>query len=167
MIFLVSAMSQNSVIGINNQLPWNLPEDLKKFKELTTDLPIIMGRKTFESIGKILPKRINIVITSQDLNILNTKENNKNNLYYFNNLESAIKFAKEFKKNIAIIGGESIYKEALKNNIIDEIYLTVIKSNFNGDTFFPVKFLENFKIQSIESHINKEFEFELRHYIKD
>ncbi len=128
---LLVAMSKNRVIGKNNQLPWHLPEDLKHFKALTMGHPIIMGRKTYESIGKVLPGRINIIVTRQKNYVIPSA-------IVVDSIQSA--FAAGFEENSAkneafVIGGEEIFHQALAFS--QRIYLTEIQKTFDGDTFFP------------------------------
>ena len=126
---LIVAVSENDVIGKDNDLIWHLKNDLKRFKELTSGHCIIMGRKTFESFPKPLPNRTHIVITRQQ----NYKT--PEGVIVVNSLESAIKKA-ELDPNPFIIGGGEIYKQALK--VVDTIEFTRVHHNFEGDTFFPV-----------------------------
>jgi dihydrofolate reductase len=124
-IKIIVAISKNHVIGNNNSLIWHLPVDLKNFKKLTTGSAIIMGRKTYESIGKPLPYRRNIIITRD--------ENYRvENCEVVNSLEEALLICYE---NCFIIGGGEIYKQSL--SIADELYLTLIDEEFEGDTYFP------------------------------
>ncbi|MGI4020492.1 MAG: dihydrofolate reductase [Janthinobacterium lividum] len=125
-ISLVVAVSANQVIGKNNQLIWHLPADLKHFKQLTTGHTVFMGRKTYDSIGKPLPNRRNIVI-SRSVNQLEGCE-------IAPSLEAALKLSSEEKK-IFIIGGAEIYRQSLL--LANRIYLTRIHQDFDGDTFFP------------------------------
>ncbi|HHZ69791.1 MAG TPA: type 3 dihydrofolate reductase [Methylococcaceae bacterium] len=124
---IIVAMANNRVIGCDNQMPWHLSADLKKFKKITMGKPILMGRKTFESIGRPLPGRTNIIISS-------------NNAYsppgcqVFSSIKSALK-AYGNVEEIMVIGGSSIYKTLLP--LTDRIYLTQIISTFEGDVFFP------------------------------
>lgn len=128
MIHLIVAKSENNVIGHNNQLIWHLPNDLKHFKEITTGHPIIMGRKTFESIGRALPNRKNIVITrNKDYKIEDVE------IAY--SLEEAIGKAKKTDENIFIIGGGKIYEQAMI--FADILEITEVHEQFEGDTFFP------------------------------
>ena len=127
MITIIAAVSDNGVIGIENQLPWKLPADFKHFKETTLHSTVIMGRKTFESIGKPLPDRINIVIT-RDTHKFFT------GCITVHSLEAAIAKA-DTNKNIFIIGGEEIYKQSM--DISDELNLTVVHGTFEGDAHFP------------------------------
>ena len=134
LISLIVAHSANRAIGINGQLPWHIPDDLKYFKAITTGKPIIMGRKTFESIGKPLPERLNIVITTNvDLTI--------ENCLVVNNLETAILEAQNFyktkateQKEIFIIGGAQIFKQSIE--FVNRIYITEIHAEYAGDVFF-------------------------------
>ena len=132
MINIIIASSTNDVIGKDNSLPWYLPADLKYFKELTTNNVIIMGRKTYESIGKPLPNRISIVITR---NSDYMKPEFPDNVIICHSIGDAITLAKEKNKEIFIIGGADIIKQSLSNLLVDRIYLTRIHENFEGDTF--------------------------------
>lgn len=128
-INIICALAENNAIGKDNQLLWHIPEDLKRFKGITTGHPVIMGRKTRESIGRPLPNRTNIVV-SQSLKA--TKGG-----YISSSLENAIKFAKQQEggDQVFIIGGGEIYQQSLP--LADKLYLTVVKGSFNADTFFP------------------------------
>jgi len=120
-------MSSNRVIGVNNTLPWHLSEDLKHFKSLTTGHTIIMCRKTYESIGRPLPNRRNIVISR-----------NSNTSYegveVVHSLEDAFSISTN-DKEVFVIGGSNIYEQAL--SFVDQLYITEIKKSFLGDAFFP------------------------------
>ena len=128
MIALVVAMAENRVIGKENKLIWHLPADLKFFKNLTTGHPIIMGRKTFESIGKPLPNRTNIVITRQ-------ADFTAEGCLVAHSLTEALMLAQQLDSDIFVIGGAEIYKQAMF--LADTIYLTEVHHTFEGDTFFP------------------------------
>jgi len=132
-ISLVWAMAQNRVIGRNNQLPWYLPEDLKYFKRITLGKPVIMGRKTFDSIGKPLPGRTNIVVT-------------RNRDWSFEGVRivDSLEAARELCENLAIvdgteeamiIGGAEIYRQAMP--LADRLYLTEVHADVEGDATFP------------------------------
>lgn len=127
MISIIAAVSNNGVIGVDNKLPWDLPEDLKRFKELTTGNVVIMGRKTYESIGKPLPNRINIVITRN-------KDFFVPDAIVTNSLESALLKAGG-DKDIFIIGGGEIYKQSM--GFADKLYITEVDMEVEGDTKFP------------------------------
>jgi dihydrofolate reductase len=121
---IVVAMSENRVIGLNNQLPWHLPNDFKHFKEITMGKPIIMGRKTYESIGKVLPGRKNIILSS------NLDYTVPGGLVIHNLSEIP-----ESDLEQMIIGGAHLYKQCLDK--ADTIYLTIVHATLEGDTFFP------------------------------
>ena len=127
-ITIIVAASENNVIGKNNDLIWRLPNDLKRFKELTSGHCIIMGRKTFESLPGILPKRKHIVLTRKH------KDEFAENISVVNNFEEALHEAKN-DPNPFIIGGGEVYKSAIK--FAKKIELTRVHANFDGDTFFP------------------------------
>lgn len=125
-ITIVVAIAQNKAIGKNNQLLWHLPADLKHFKEITSGHTIIMGRKTYDSIGKPLPNRRNIVITRQALQLPGCE--------VVPSLNAALALCQN-ETELYIIGGAQIYKEALP--LTDTIYLTEVHQSFEADTFFP------------------------------
>lgn len=125
---IIVAKAENNVIGNENQLIWHLPNDLKHFKNLTSGHPIIMGRKNFESIGKPLPNRTNIVITRNSYW-------NAEGVLIANSLDEAIEKAKEFDLEIFIIGGGNIYEQAM--NLADVLVVTEVHHSFEGDTKFP------------------------------
>ncbi len=132
-ISIIVAMAQNGCIGKNNKMPWHISDDLKRFKSLTTGHPVIMGRKTFESIlayiNKPLPNRKNIIISRYGF-----KTNHKVDI--FSNIEKAISHSKGLYKNeVFIIGGAQIYKQSLQ--YADKLYLTKIHKAIEGDSFFP------------------------------
>lgn len=130
MISLIAAIGPNRELGLNNKLLWHIPEDLARFKKITLGHPVIMGRKTYQSIGKPLPNRINIVVT-HDQNFKAPPE-----VKICNSLEEAITTAKQQAAGeIFIIGGASIYQQAIP--FADKLYLTVVKGTFKADTFFP------------------------------
>ncbi len=131
MISIIVAVAENGAIGKDNQLLWRLSDDLKQFKALTTGHAVIMGRKTYESIGKPLPNRTNIVITRQ------AKVSDDESVRTANSIEKAIEMAKEVKgdEEIFIIGGGNIYEQSLE--LTDKIYLTEVKVTIEGDTHFP------------------------------
>ena len=130
MINIIVAVGKNNVIGKNNDLVWKgVPGDLKRFKEITSGHPIIMGRKTFESIGnKALPNRTNIVITRN-------KELKIPSCIICGSLEEAIKEASDIDDQIFIIGGGEIYKQAI--NLADRLYITLIDAEADGNVLFP------------------------------
>ncbi len=129
MISLIVATSLNNAIGKQNAMLWHLPEDFKFFKNTTWGMPVIMGRKTFESIGKPLPGRTNIIITSN-------KNWQAENIIVVNNIEKAIAVAKATNaKEIFIAGGGEIYKQTIA--LADKVYRTLVNTTIDADTFFP------------------------------
>lgn len=126
MIALIVAYSNNKVIGLNGKMPWNLPGDLKRYKELTMGNAIVMGRKTYESIGRPLEGRLNIVISK-------TNNYSADNLITVCSLSEAVKQAGT--KDIFISGGNRVYSEALP--YCEKLFVTQIDVDIKGDTFFP------------------------------
>jgi dihydrofolate reductase len=125
MIKIIVAMSKNRVIGNNNELIWKLSSDLKRFKELTTGHSVVMGRKTYESIGKPLPNRRNIIITRN-------LEYKVDGCEIVSSLEEALLLT---NNDCFIIGGGEIYNQSIE--LADRIYLTLVHKEFEGDTTFP------------------------------
>ena len=124
---LIVAMATNRTIGINKKMPWHLSADLKQFKKITMGHPIIMGRKTFESIGRPLPGRQNIII-SRDINY------QQEGCLVFNDLDSAVQHCSE-QDEVFVIGGATLYEVTLER--ADRLYITQINQAFEGDTWFP------------------------------
>ena len=139
-INIVVAASDNQVIGRDNQLVWNLPNDMKFFKNTTWGMPVIMGRKTFESLGKPLAGRTNIVITSNP-------GWNAEGVKITHSIDAALKeaFATE-AKSVYIIGGGEIFKQSLSRT--DRVYLTRVHATLEGDAFFPVLPENEWKLHS-------------------
>lgn len=164
-VAIVVARSKNFVIGRDGDLPWHLSSDLKNFKSITSGKPIIMGRKTFQSLPRLLPNRTHIVI-SRDI------EYRPDGALLFSNIQSAIAAAKSiaFDKEldeICIIGGGEIYKQAIEFS--DVIYLTIVDCEIDGDTYFP-KLDENIW-QEVETTIfeksdKDDYSFELKKLVK-
>ena len=142
-IHMIAAMATNRTIGINNSLPWHIPEDLKHFKTLTTGKIVVMGKNTYYSLGKPLPNRRNVVLSDIAINDVET---------YFSIDELLLALKDE--SEIWIIGGSMMYRTFLP--ITDIIHLTIIKTNYDGDTFFP-EFETNFIEFDRENH--EEFDF--------
>jgi dihydrofolate reductase len=140
MISAIAVIGKNRELGCDNKLLWDIPDDLAHFKKITSGHPVIMGRKTFESIGSPLPNRFNIIITRDENYKINGCE-------VVNSIENAISLAKsilssrsdksqgEAKKEIFIIGGAQIYKQALP--YCDKLYLTLVDDAPKADVFFP------------------------------
>lgn len=130
MFSIIAAISENLVLGDNNNLIWHIPEDLNHFKELTLGKTIIMGRKTFESLPNVLPNRKHIILTKNKNFILNHKD-----VKIIHNIDEVILKYKDSLDEIFIIGGGEIYKEFLP--YCNKLYLTKIQKKVNGDTYFP------------------------------
>lgn len=128
MTTIVVAMGEKNEIGSGNQLLWHLPKDLKHFKDLTSGHPIIMGRKTYESIGKALPNRTNIVVSRK-------KNWFQEGILIVGSIKEAVKFAKKIDENIFIIGGGNVYEQTME--IADRLEVTLVKANLEADTYFP------------------------------
>jgi|SRR6185312_7522701 len=137
----VVATSENHVIGKDNKLLWYLPNDLKHFKEITAGHTVIMGRKTYESVGKPLPRRRNIIITRQQITIEGCE--------VVNSIEAALALC-EGEPEVFIVGGAEIYRQSL--HLTDRIYLTIVHKNFEGDSFFPELNKNEWKEVSHEDH---------------
>jgi len=125
-VSIIVAIGENNAIGKNNQLLWHMPNDLRHFKNTTAGRTIIMGRKTFDSVGKPLPKRRNIVVTRQDITIPGCE--------VVKTIEDGLALC-ENEDEVFIGGGAEIYKQAM--HLTDRIYLTIIHHSFDADTFFP------------------------------
>ena len=141
MLSMIVAYAQNEngdqVIGKDNALPWKIKEDMVWFREQTADSAIVMGRKTFESIGRVLPKRLNVIVTKDP-------EYKVEGAHVFTDLEEALLFACGSEREVFIIGGESLYTQCL--NRIDRLYVTFIKDKkYEGDAFFPKWTRSDFK----------------------
>ena len=148
-IKLIVAASENNVIGVKNDLPWHLPDDMDFFKKKTLNSTVIMGKNNFLSIPekfRPLIKRTNIILT-------------RNKSFYAegcivtNSLESAIELAKNEKKDIFIIGGGLVYKYALEKKMVDLIYLTRVHAQIKGDTFFPILNMRNWEVIDKKTHL--------------
>lgn len=143
---IIVAVAKNGVIGVKNDLPWYLPADLKHFKKITTGHHILMGRKTYESIGKPLPNRTTVIITRN-------KDYEAAGCLVANELEQAIAMAKESGESEAfLIGGGQLYQLAMEQQVIDKIYLTEVHTSVDGDTFFPEIMDSEWKEISRERH---------------
>ena len=126
MISIIGAIAENGIIGDKNALLWNIKEDMRRFRTTTVGHPVVMGRKTFESIGRPLPKRTNVVITRGDIEF--------EGCLVAHSIEEAVKMFSP-DEEVFIIGGAQIYKQALP--LADKLYLTIVHRNYEGDTSFP------------------------------
>lgn len=129
MVTIIAAIAKNNALGKDNDLIWHLPADLKRFKKITSGHYILMGRNTFESIGRPLPNRTTVIITRNEDYV-------KNGCFIANSLEEALNIA-EADEEIYIIGGAQIYKYALENNLADALEITLVHQDFEADAFFP------------------------------
>jgi len=145
---MIAAMGKNRVIGLNNDMPWNLPADLQFFKKTTLGSPIIMGRKTYDSIGRPLPGRLNIILsrneglTIEGCNVVNTLD------------KALLLAAASGADEMFITGGAHLYSSFLED--ADRLYLTLIDEEFEGDTYFPDYTQLNWKEVSRENHLADE-----------
>ncbi|TWT07756.1 dihydrofolate reductase [Planococcus sp. CPCC 101016] len=150
MISLMVAHDPNRVIGKDNELPWHIPADLAYFKEHTIGKGIVMGRNTFESIGRPLPKRRNIVVTRND-------DYQAEGVDVVHNLQDAVKLAKEVHEEVMVIGGEQIFNSVLDE--ADRLYITLVHQAFEGDTYFPAYGREWKLVSESEQQISNEVPF--------
>ena len=157
MVSIIVAIAQNGTIGDKNSLLWHIKEDMRFFRTTTSGHPVIMGRKTFESLGsKPLPKRTNIVITRADREF--------EGALTAHSLEEAIRMAGE-DEEIFVMGGAQIYREAL--SVVDRMYITVVERDYEGDTSFPEIDYSEWKLVDVVRHERgEEYEhpFEFRTY---
>jgi dihydrofolate reductase len=152
-IILVAAVSKNNVIGNYGKLPWHIPQELQNFKEITLGYPVIMGRKTWSSLKNPLPGRINIVLTRNKCYLKHNQ-----NVRFFNSFEDALKSVASEKS--FIIGGAELYSQTI--NIADEMILSIINGDYEGDTFFPNFDKSKWELENVKSFP----EFEVHHYIR-
>ena len=160
-ISIIVAMGRQNQIGLNGTMPWHLSDDLKNFKKLTSGHPVIMGRKTFESIGKALPNRLNFVITSKPENIT------AYNVCPVKNLEQAIKQAALTGKEIFVIGGASIYRQSL--GLADKLIITHVDYEGKADTFMPEIDWNKWEVidkQQFKKGEKNDYDFEVATYHK-
>ena len=127
-MYIIVAMTQDHIIGNDNNIPWHIPEDLKNFKRITSGGVVIMGRKTFESIGRPLPNRHNLIVSKTLASVEGCE--------VFSNLEGAVERATQFDKKVFFIGGAEIYKKAL--DVVQYMYISWVFGDIEGDTMFPV-----------------------------
>jgi len=147
----IAAMSENRVIGHGNKIPWHLPDDFKWFKQMTTGNVIVMGRKTFQSIGRALPNRETIVLSRSSFVFPGTRT-----ISGLDELSPT-----QEPRDIFICGGAEIYAQAL--HLCSDLYLTLVKRTVEGDAFFP-EFENLFQLDKV---IGEYPEFEIRHYTKN
>lgn len=162
-ISIIAAMDTKRGIGKDNQLLFKIPSDMKRMKELTTGHPLIMGRKTFESLGRLLPDRTHIVITSNKDNLKNL---NYQPHFIAASLEDALDIAKQSpgSDEIFIFGGASVYAQAIDKKLANKLYLTIVQGNYNADAYFPP--YGEYKQIRIENHEENGLKFAFAEFIK-
>lgn len=156
MITLIAAIGRNNEIGLNNQLLWKIPEDMKHFKQYTLGKVVIMGRKTFESIGnKPLPGRKCIVISNQDLHGLSIRAKN---------VTEALSIDHCYPE-LVVIGGESVYNQTI--DLADKLVITHVDADFQADTFFPEIDLTIWKINTVVDSNNELLQYKFIEYVRN
>ncbi len=157
----IVATDLNGAIGKDNKLPWHLPEDLKFFKETTQGKIIIMGRKTFDSIGRLLPGRMHLVITRQQ------KTSDNDNLMYVSSLDEAIRKAGtligKWPSEVFILGGGEIFQQSI--HMVNKIYLTKIEKTVDGDCFYPQVDFSLFDLEK-QNHFHTSEKFSISLYCR-
>lgn len=161
MISFLWAQDENGLIGNNNDLPWRLPADLKYFKDTTMGHPIVMGRKTFESIGKPLPGRTNVILTRD-------YEYKAEGCLVFHSKEELIEWIEKNGSEVFITGGSEIFKLFL--NEADRLYVTKIRASFDGDTYFPKIDWDKWRLKSAQKGTKDEknpYDYEFQIYERE
>ncbi len=144
-VAIVVAIAENGAIGLNGELPWHLPNDLKFFKRVTTGYPIIMGRRTFESLPNgALPNRKNIVVSTK-------LKQKKDDYFVVSSIKEALKLNEDAEK-VFFIGGVRIFEEALKLDELNRLYITWVHAEIKADTFFPELEMEDWNLLECERH---------------
>lgn len=147
-VSIIAAIGRNNELGLNNKMLWHLPADLKFFKETTTGHCIIMGRKTFESIGKALPNRKNLIVSRN-------KAFHADGVQVFESVEEAVKWAREQGETECFItGGAEIYKQTIHH--VNKLYLTRVDSDFEADTWFPKIDFAEWNLEERKGHASDE-----------
>jgi dihydrofolate reductase len=157
---IIAAVAQNGIIGIENRLPWHLPEDLAFFKKTTLGSPVLMGRKTYESINRPLPGRLNVVLSHNQAwapapaadgtprPVLSTDQPpppaNTTGIAVFGNFHEALAWLRAYDQ-VFLMGGSRMYTQALEQGLVDELILTEIHQSFEGDAYFPAWSQEEFR----------------------
>lgn len=161
-VSIIVAASENNVIGKDNQLIWKLSSDLQHFKKTTTGHTILMGRKTFESIGRALPNRTNIVISRNE-------NYTADGCIKAQSIDEALILVPANESEVFITGGGEIYKQALAKGLVEKIYLTKVKTTIEGDAFFPEINMTEWELISEEEHKADEknqFDFSFQVWIR-
>jgi len=157
MLSIIAAIDQKRGLGKNNQLLFKIKKDLQRFKKITLNHPVVMGRKTFQSIGRPLPKRINIVVTRN-------KSFRPKRVKIFNSLNKAVEFAKQKSEEVFIGGGGSIYRQTI--SLADKLYLTIVEGDFKADTFFPEYQGEFSRKVFEEKHQSEGYQYKFVEYVR-
>lgn len=159
MISIIAIIGQNRELGKDNQLLWNIPEDMKRFKEITQGHPVIMGRRTYESIGGKLKDRDNIIITREE----NFKAQG---CTVTSSLEKALSYAQEINnEEVFVIGGAQIYEQALPYT--DKLYLTIVEQTTEADTYFPDYSEFNNVVKEEEKETENGLKYKFLEFIKE
>lgn len=136
MISIIAAVDEKNGLGKNNDLLFKIPEDMKRLRELTTGHPLVMGRKTFESLGRLLPNRTHIVLTrdSEKLKKLPYQPD-----IVTDSIENALEIGEKSKggEEVFVFGGGEIFRQAIEKGLVDRLYLTIVEGDYGADTFFP------------------------------
>lgn len=151
MIILIAAMDQHRVIGFKNQMPWHIPSELAHFRQTTAGHTVLMGRKTYEAIGRLLPKRHNIIISSKPLDLVG------DNVTITSDLEGVLRLWSQKDEALFVIGGAQIYQASLK--YADQVMLSVVPGIHEGDTYFPIISNQDFTLEATEDY--PEFKVEI------
>lgn len=162
MLEIIAAVADNGVIGVDNKLPWHIKADMQHFRELTINKPVIMGRRTFNSIGKPLPKRINIVMSQGGDYITAARYAFNDDIYVFEDIRQAQLFAR-LDTTVAVAGGATIYRQLLPYT--SRLHLTRVHLSPEGDTYFP-NFEDRFELVSSEPHSENGIDFDFEMWIR-
>ena len=140
---IIAAVGPNGVIGRYGKTPWTIPEELAHFKRSTIGFPVIMGRRTFESLGRPLGQRTNIILSKY-------QNADYENVHFVKSFENAMETAGKESGKVFIIGGGEIFENTI--HAADELILSFVEGDFEGDTFFPVKYIDDFTLTGVEEH---------------
>lgn len=154
MITLIAAIGRNNELGLKNKLLWNIPEDMKHFKTYTSGKVVIMGRKTFQSIGRTLPGRKNIIVSTQDIGGV---------AVHAKDIDSALSVEYCYPE-LVVIGGELLYRQTIER--ADKLVITHIDAEFEADTFFPTIDLKVWKINSVIEGADENYKYKFVEYVR-
>ena len=161
MLALIVAYANNRVIGRDGKIPWNIPGEQRRFRELTTGNIVVMGRRTFAEIGRPLPDRITIVVSKSLAD--GASRQTDDNLLFAGSLEEALFLARDRERDIFISGGARLYEDSLE--LVEKMYITEIEADVEGDTFFP-EFDEKKFTKEIVEHVEGEIPYTYVTYLK-